>query len=510
MVKEPWLREITLMSNNIRIASVYRDSLHFIDMMSDKDLARFVRAQVAATLGRPLPGMSKLAKALFDTHNEIEQRFEDARRKRSEDGRKGGNPTLTQPLTQVQSTMTQPLTQVRPNLTQVDPAMTQPLTQVSLAMTQPLTQVSPNLTQVDPAISHGLTQVGPNLTQVDPAMTQPLTQVQPMFNHGSTEVQPTLNHGSTEVQPTLNHGSTEVQPTLNHGSTIVQPTMTQPLTQVGPNLTQVDPALTHGLTQVGPNLTQVDPAFDPGQPGHDPTFDPGQPEFDPAMTHGLTQVQPMFNHGSIEVKPSTLKDQAQKGQDLKDLKDLKDQDLKDQDQNHMAEPTASADGVDHSAVIKQMIYENQYDGQTSLEPDSPSAKTPRRSKNKPDGEVVSLGNKPLQDKRFDEFWAAYPKKVKKALAQKIWRRLKPDTELFSKIINAIEQAKQSDQWRINGGQFIPHPTAWLNGGCWDDEPQPSIQIGGFDYRDTKERSYGHTLPYAKQRSHGYTPPYAEL
>ena len=36
-------------------------------------------------------------------------------------------------------------------------------------------------------------------------------------------------------------------------------------------------------------------------------------------------------------------------------------------------------------------------------------------------------------------------------------------------MDAIEKQKKSAQWTKNDGQFIPHPTTWLNGKRWEDE-----------------------------------------
>jgi hypothetical protein len=35
---------------------------------------------------------------------------------------------------------------------------------------------------------------------------------------------------------------------------------------------------------------------------------------------------------------------------------------------------------------------------------------------------------------------------------------------------AIERAKTSEQWRKDGGQFIPHASTWLRAKGWEDEP----------------------------------------
>lgn len=75
----------------------------------------------------------------------------------------------------------------------------------------------------------------------------------------------------------------------------------------------------------------------------------------------------------------------------------------------------------------------------------------------------------IQEKRFNEFWAAYPKKVGKKAAWAAWKKVKPDAELFDKIMTAIGKAKATEQWQRENGRFIPNPTTWLNQGRWDDE-----------------------------------------
>lgn len=73
---------------------------------------------------------------------------------------------------------------------------------------------------------------------------------------------------------------------------------------------------------------------------------------------------------------------------------------------------------------------------------------------------------------FERFWTAYPKKVGKRAAQKKFEALKPDLE---QCLRAIEHQKRSEQWRKDGGQFIPHPATWLNEGRWEDAPK--VEIG---------------------------------
>lgn len=80
------------------------------------------------------------------------------------------------------------------------------------------------------------------------------------------------------------------------------------------------------------------------------------------------------------------------------------------------------------------------------------------------------GTKPdAQERRFAEFWAEYPKKVGKKAALTSWKRLKPDADLFERIMQAVAIAKNSEQWNREGGRFIPNPSTWINQGRWDDE-----------------------------------------
>lgn len=72
--------------------------------------------------------------------------------------------------------------------------------------------------------------------------------------------------------------------------------------------------------------------------------------------------------------------------------------------------------------------------------------------------------------RFDRFWAIYPRKVGKDIAWKAFEKRKPDNELTDAMVAAVQQQMQSADWRKDGGQYIPHPSTWLNGGRWQDEP----------------------------------------
>lgn len=67
------------------------------------------------------------------------------------------------------------------------------------------------------------------------------------------------------------------------------------------------------------------------------------------------------------------------------------------------------------------------------------------------------------------FWRCYPKKVKRLTARGAWDKAITKADPRDLIDAAAAYAKQqADPWLA---QFTKHPTTWLNGGCWDDEPE---------------------------------------
>lgn len=80
------------------------------------------------------------------------------------------------------------------------------------------------------------------------------------------------------------------------------------------------------------------------------------------------------------------------------------------------------------------------------------------------------------DVGFTTFWQQYPKKVAKPAAQKAWNKLKPN---LPTVLQAIECAQATEQWRKDGGQFIPNPATWLNQRRWEDEGFESVISPGI-------------------------------
>ncbi len=102
---------------------------------------------------------------------------------------------------------------------------------------------------------------------------------------------------------------------------------------------------------------------------------------------------------------------------------------------------------------------------------------------------------------FDEFWAAYPRKVGKQAAWKAWSKLKPSAELTKAILEAVEYQCNCPQWQKDGGQYIPNPATWLNQGRWEDKlptpaDQPQRQIGRPTKADELNEFYAMAAKWA--------------
>lgn len=77
------------------------------------------------------------------------------------------------------------------------------------------------------------------------------------------------------------------------------------------------------------------------------------------------------------------------------------------------------------------------------------------------------GVEKMTEDDFERFWLSYPRHENKKKAKD--KFLKLDRASLIPIIHALEKQKQSPDWQKNNGQFIPHPTTWLNGERWNDE-----------------------------------------
>lgn len=70
---------------------------------------------------------------------------------------------------------------------------------------------------------------------------------------------------------------------------------------------------------------------------------------------------------------------------------------------------------------------------------------------------------------FEALWAQYPKKVNEAQARKAFERIAPDAEQQAVMLTAVALQSQSEQWRRDGGRFIPLLATWLTEQRWRDQ-----------------------------------------
>lgn len=77
---------------------------------------------------------------------------------------------------------------------------------------------------------------------------------------------------------------------------------------------------------------------------------------------------------------------------------------------------------------------------------------------------------------FDALWRIYPRKDAKAAAQKKWDALKPDRETCRAILAGLERDKRSEQWRRDGGMYIPMLSTYLNQRRWEDQGVDASQL----------------------------------
>lgn len=126
------------------------------------------------------------------------------------------------------------------------------------------------------------------------------------------------------------------------------------------------------------------------------------------------------------------------------------------------------DSKKSEAAEQNLPHTNKPTGKSTINPHNPPkgerAETHRRAK-----------TTDYDADGFAAFWAAYPKKAGKADALKAWNKLAPDVVLQEQMGKALEVQKQSQQWRKDGGQYIPMPSTWLNGKRWEDEVQTQTQ-----------------------------------
>ena len=76
----------------------------------------------------------------------------------------------------------------------------------------------------------------------------------------------------------------------------------------------------------------------------------------------------------------------------------------------------------------------------------------------------------VADHEFDRFWTQYPRKVAKPAAQRAWRVALKKASASEIIAGAL---RYSAERHGQDPTYTKHPSTWLNGECWADEPAPN-------------------------------------
>lgn len=81
----------------------------------------------------------------------------------------------------------------------------------------------------------------------------------------------------------------------------------------------------------------------------------------------------------------------------------------------------------------------------------------------------SLSDTPVEDPLFDEFWAAYPRRVGKGAARRAWRMAQRNGADPRLIIAAAGRFRDDRLACGTEQKFIPHPSSWLGREHYADE-----------------------------------------
>lgn len=91
-------------------------------------------------------------------------------------------------------------------------------------------------------------------------------------------------------------------------------------------------------------------------------------------------------------------------------------------------------------------------------------------------------------KKFEEFWAEYPRKVSKHQAMLVWIGKKLDND-FDKIMQDL-RARKKTEWLDREKKFIPHPDKYLRHEFWLDDIQ---DFSKSDKKSSKKNEFEGSL-----------------
>jgi hypothetical protein len=85
---------------------------------------------------------------------------------------------------------------------------------------------------------------------------------------------------------------------------------------------------------------------------------------------------------------------------------------------------------------------------------------------------------PERKTMFEEFWNAWPKSIRKGGKPQCrlkWDKLKLEIQA-DQIIKHVEWMKTTEQWKRDGGNFIPAPLVYINQMRWEGAEVPEMTL----------------------------------
>lgn len=137
--------------------------------------------------------------------------------------------------------------------------------------------------------------------------------------------------------------------------------------------------------------------------------------------------------------------------------------------------------VTETAPKANLITISNYNELQKLRTNNEPIVNQTRTKREPKQECIRMKkNKPLcaYTVDFERFWSAYPRKVNKKKAFDAWKKCNGSRPPIDDLISAIAKQSDTPTWKKDSGQFIPHPTTWINGERWSD--QVDVQVSHDD------------------------------
>ena len=95
----------------------------------------------------------------------------------------------------------------------------------------------------------------------------------------------------------------------------------------------------------------------------------------------------------------------------------------------------------------------------------------------------------ISDFDFEKFWIVYDKKVERVLAEKSWKKLSIDENLFNLIIESAKKYCAATPDKI----YRKNPATWLNGKCWNDEIVITTPKGYESAKDKSRREFNEAI-----------------